>query len=86
MVKLMAPKGPYDMKLEDEETAVGTWVAQKVQQREALLATDIALNKKVYGEIEEERAVFAYKKEKAEELMRLQADAFHKLQAKQLSS
>lgn len=86
LVKLMAPKGPYDLKLEDEETAVGTWVAQKVQQREALLTTDIVLNKKVYGEIAEERAVFAYKKEKAEELMRLQADAFHKLQAKQLSS
>ncbi len=84
LVKLMSPKGPYDLKLEDEESAVRTWVLQKVQQREQLLATDIAINKQVYGKIEEEKVVFAHKKERAAELMRLQADAFHKLQAKQL--
>jgi hypothetical protein len=83
-VKLMAPKGPYDLKLEDEESTVSTWVLQKVHQRDQILATDIALNKKVYGEIEEEKVIFAYKKEKAEEIMRLQADAFYKLQSKQL--
>ena len=84
MVKLMAPKGPYDLKLEDEESTVRTWVMQKVRQREQLLASDIAITKQVYQEIEEDKAVFAYKKEKAGELMRLQADAFHDLQVKNL--
>ena len=57
---------------------------QKVQQRKDILATDLALNEKVYGEIREEEAVYAYKKEKAEALMRLQADSFHDLQIKSL--
>lgn len=84
LVKLMAPKGPYDLKLEEEESMVQTWVTQKVKQREVLLATDLALNKRVYGEIAGEQAVYAYKKQKAEALMRSQADAFHELQMKNL--
>ena len=84
LVKLMTPKGPYDMKLEDEETTVAAWVKQKVDQRFKLADTDRILNEKIYGEIAEEEAVYAYKKQKAEELMRLQADRFHELQARNL--
>ncbi|MCX2718973.1 DUF4407 domain-containing protein [Lentiprolixibacter aurantiacus] len=84
VVKLLSPKGPYDYKLEDEETAVKSWVTQKVSQRKDILATDAALNEKIYGEIREEEAVYAYKKQKAEELLRLQADAFHDMQIKSL--
>ena len=85
IAKILAPKGPYDFKLEDEESAVATWVLQKVRQRENILATDTSLNERIYTELEEEAAVYAYKKEKAEELLRLQADAFHDLQIKSLS-
>ena len=84
VVKLLSPKGPYDLKLEDEESAVETWVLQKVRQRQDILSTDTALNEKIYAEIREEEAVYAYKKEKAEELLRLQADTFHDLQIKSL--
>lgn len=84
LVKLMTPKGPYDMKLEDEETAVATWVQQNVEQRFKLADTDRALNEKIYGEIAEEEAVYRHKKEKAEALMRLQADRFYKMGADQL--
>jgi hypothetical protein len=84
LVKLMTPKGSYDVKLEDEETTVESWVAQKVDQRKWLVETDKQLNEKVYGEIAEEQAVYAYKKEKAEELMRLQADRFQEMQVKGL--
>ena len=84
LVKLMTPKGPYDVKLEDEETTVASWVAQKVDQRKKLTETDRILNEKVYAEIAEEHAVYAYKKEKAEELMRLQADRFQEMQVKGL--
>jgi len=55
-----------------------------VTQRQHILATDAALNERVYGEIKEEEAVYAHKKKKAEELLRLQADAFHELQIKSL--
>ena len=82
--KLFAPKGPYDLKLEEEESIVATWVNQKVGQRAEILATDSTLNEKIYAEIAEEEAVYAYKKQKAEELLRLQADNFHELQVKNL--
>ncbi len=84
IAKLLSPKGEYDLKLEDEESALKTWVTQKVLQREKILSTDTILNEKVYGEIAEEEAAYAYKKQKAEELLRLQADAFHDLQVKSL--
>ena len=84
IAKLLSPKGPYDLKLEDEESAIATWVTQKVRQREQILSTDTLLNEKIYGEIAEEEAVYAYKKEKAEELLRLQANSFHELQIKNL--
>lgn len=84
VVKLLSPKGPYDYKLEDEESAVKSWVTQKVSQRKDILVTDTALNEKIYAEIRDEEAVYAYKKQKAEELLRLQADAFHDLQVKSL--
>ena len=83
-VKLLAPKGAYDLKLEEEESIVETWVDQKVGQRAEILSTDTVLNQKIYSEIAEEEAVYAYKKAKAEELMRLQADSFHELQVKNL--
>ncbi len=84
IAKLLAPKGEYDLKLEDEESVLKTWVMQKVQQREQVLSTDTALNEKIYGEIADEEAVYAYKKQKAEELLKLQADAFQDLQIKSL--
>ena len=84
VVKLLAPKGPYDFKLEEEESTVEAWVTQKVSQRQHIMATDASLNEKIYAEIREEERVYAHKKQKAEELLRLQADAFHELQVKSL--
>ena len=80
LAKLMSPKGEYDYKLEDAETAVKTWVEQKVSQREVLLKTDQALNNKIYNDIAEEDEIYNYKRKKARELMELQADAFFKHQ------
>mgnify|MGYP000243158593 CR=1 FL=1 len=82
--KLVSPKGEYDYKLEDEETAVKNWVAQKVDQRNKLLQTDIIINKKVYDDISEEDEIYEYKRKKARELMELQADAFYNKQQKML--
>lgn len=84
IAKLLAPKGEYDYKLEEEESIVKSWITQKVQQRELLMSTDEALNTKIHAEIREEEAVYAYKKQKTEELLKLQAEAFHSLQVKNL--
>lgn len=82
--KLISPKGEYDFKVEDNDTAIKNWVAQKVDQREAMLKTDIIINKKVYEDISEEDELYDYKRKKARELMQLQADAFYKKQQNML--
>ncbi len=80
IAKLLSPKGEYDYKLEDAETAIKTWVEQKVNEREILLKTDMSINNRIYNDIAEEDEVYAYKHKKARELMQLQADAFFKHQ------
>ncbi|CAM4226936.1 DUF4407 domain-containing protein [Zobellia nedashkovskayae] len=84
IAKLLSPKGTYDIKLEEEESMVNTWARQKIQQREQILLADTALNEKIYNEIKREEEVYAYKKKKTEELLKLQADAFRDIQVKQL--
>ncbi|MDO5968563.1 DUF4407 domain-containing protein [Flavivirga aquimarina] len=78
--KLLSPKGTYDFKLEDQETAVKTNLLQNKNQREALLRTDYAINDRIYGDIENEDELYTYKRKKVRELMQLQADAFLKHQ------
>ena len=84
IAKLLAPKGTYDIKLEDLEHAAATWMKQKVHQSNELHKTDVALNNKVYDAIAEEEALYAYKKKMAEKLMQNQADAFYQRQQKNL--
>ncbi|MEM9363057.1 MAG: DUF4407 domain-containing protein [Bacteroidota bacterium] len=84
IAKLLAPKGEYDYKFEEQESVVATWVTQKVEQRKLLLSTDGVLNEKVYADIKDEQELYRYKKEKAEELLRLQADSFQNIQIKGL--
>ncbi len=78
--KLLSPKGAYDFKLEDQETALKTNVLQNKNQREAMLKTDYAINDRIYSDIENEEELYTYKRNKARELMQLQADAFYKQQ------
>ncbi len=78
--KLVASKGPYDFKLEDEETAVKTWVEQQVQQRKEMLQADININRKVYTDLQEDQEVYDYKRSKGSALLQAQADAFFKKQ------
>lgn len=80
IAKLLSPKGEYDFKLEDQETAIKTWVEQKVNERKVLSQTDMAINNKIYTDIAEEDELYNYKRKKARELMQLQADAFFKHQ------
>jgi len=82
--KLLSPKGEYDFKLEDQETAIKSLVEQKVEERKLALKADFAINNKVYTDIAEEDELYEYKRKKARELMQLQADAFYKGQQKLL--
>ena len=82
--KLISPKGEYDFKLEDQESAIKNWVKQQIDQRNAILYADIDINKKVYQDIAKEEELHAYKQKIARDLMKLQADAFYKKQQKML--
>ena len=85
IAKLLAPKGEYDYKFEEQESVVATWVTQKVTQRKLLMSTDALMNQEIYEDIKSEEELYRYKKEKAEELMRLQANSFYNTQIKGLN-
>lgn len=80
LAKLLSPKGTYDLKLEEQESAVKTWNSQQAQQRAVLFETDTSVNNRVYADIAEEQELYDYKRKKARELMQMQADAFYKKQ------
>jgi len=80
--KLIAPKGEYDFKLQDIEDAIQTWVTQKGHQRKQILQADTILNENIYNELAEEDDLYKYKKQKAQKIMQMQADAFYKSQKK----
>jgi len=80
IAKVLAPRGEYDFKLAEREELVKSWVIQQKQQQEILVQTDKELNNRVYADIAEEDALYAYKKKIARELMEKQADAFYKKQ------
>jgi TM2 domain-containing membrane protein YozV len=84
IAKLLAPKGEYDLKLEESESILSSWVAQKVTQRQLVMATDADINQKIYEDLKGDSELYGYKKKKAEELLRLQADNFHNIQIKGL--
>ena len=80
IAKLLSPKGAYDLKLEEQESALKSWVVQQKAQREVLVTTDREINNRVYADIAEEQELYDYKRKKARELMQLQADAFYNKQ------
>ncbi|MAD98261.1 MAG: hypothetical protein CMB99_13120 [Flavobacteriaceae bacterium] len=82
--KLIAPKGEYDYKLQDHETAVKTWVTQQVKQREQMLQADIVVDNQVYKDISDEEELYNYKQKLARDLMKLQANSFYEKQQKML--
>jgi len=84
IAKLLASKGAYDLKLEEQESALASWVNQQKTQREILVATDNKMNNIVYESLADEQELYAYKQKKARELMELQAEAFYKKQKRVL--
>lgn len=80
IAKLLSPKSEYDFKLEDAETALKTNLLQNTYQRELMRTTDAGIYDDVYAEIRQDRELYNYKKDKAKELLQMQADAFSEKQ------
>lgn len=80
IAKLLSPKGEYDFKLEDGETALKTSLEQNNYQRTLMRSTDAGIYDDVYAEIRNDRELYNYKKKKAIELLEMQADSFSEKQ------
>lgn len=78
--KLIAPKSAYDYKIKDVEDAVKVWVLQKENQRNLAFTTDAQLNQSIYNDLADEAELINYKKQKAREILKSQADSFYKSQ------
>jgi len=84
LAKLLAQKGVYDFKLEDEENAVKHLILQNKNHRSVLLDTENTLNDSVYSDLRNDEELYTYKSKKARELLQLQADSFYKKQKSML--
>ncbi|EJL66019.1 DUF4407 domain-containing protein [Flavobacterium sp. CF136] len=76
IAKLLAPKGEFDIKQEEAETAMKATLEQNKYQRDLLVKTSASMHDKVYADISEDRELYNLQRKKATELLELQAHNF----------
>lgn len=76
IAKLLAPKGEFDFKQEEAETAMKATLDQNKYQRDLLVKTSASMHDKVYADISEDRELYSLQRKKATELLELQAHNF----------
>jgi uncharacterized protein DUF4407 len=84
IAKLLSPKGEYDFRLEDLETALHATLAQDKYQRDLLIKTSASMHDKVYADIAEDKSLYNLQRKKATELLELQANNFVEKQKRTL--
>lgn len=85
IAKLLSPKGEYDLKLEDSETALQATLAQDKYQRSLLVKTSATMHDKVYEDIAQDKELYKMQRQKATELLELQANSFVEKQKQTLT-
>jgi len=76
IAKLLAPKGEFDFKQEEAETAMKATLAQNKYQRELLVTTSAEMHDKVYADIAEDKSLYDLQRKNAKELLELQSHKF----------
>jgi len=76
IAKLLAPKGEFDFKHEEAETAMKATLAQNKYQRELLVKTSAEMHDKVYADIAEDKSLYDLQRKNAKELLELQSHKF----------
>jgi hypothetical protein len=76
IAKLLSQKGEYDYKLEDLETALKATLAQDKYQRDLLVKTSALMHDKVYEDIAQDKKLYDLQRQKATELLEIQAHNF----------
>ena len=84
IAKLLSPKGEYDYKLEDLETALKATLSQDKYQRDLLVKTSASMHDKVYDDIAQDKKLYDLQRQKATELLELQAYNFVEKQKRTL--
>ncbi|TRX07527.1 DUF4407 domain-containing protein [Flavobacterium gawalongense] len=84
IAKLLSPKGEYDFKLEDLETALKATLDQDKYQRNLLVKTSASMHDKVYEDIAQDKNLYDLQRKKATELLELQAHNFVEKQKRTL--
>lgn len=84
IAKLLSPKGEYDFKTEDIETALKATITQNKYQRELLVKTSATMHDKVYEDIAQDKNLYDLQRKKATELLELQAHNFTEKQKRTL--
>lgn len=76
IAKLLSPKGEYDYKLEDLETALKATIEQDKYQRSLLVQTSASMHDKVYADIAEDKRLYELQRKNATDLLELQSNTF----------
>lgn len=76
IAKLLAPKGEFDFKQEEAETAMKATLEQNKYQRELLVKTSAEMHDRVYADIAEDKGLFDLQRKNAKELLELQSHKF----------
>jgi len=84
IAKLLSPKGEYDYKLEDLETALKATIEQDKYQRSLLVKTSAAMHGKIYADIAEDKNLYDLQRKNATDLLELQSNNFLEKQKKTL--
>ena len=76
IAKLLAPKGEYDYKLEDLETALKATIEQDKYQRNLLVKTSATMHDKVYSDLADDKKLYDLQRQNATNLLELQSNNF----------
>lgn len=76
IAKLLAPKGEFDFKQEEAETAVKATLAQNKYQRDLLVKTSAEMHDRVYADIAEDKSLYDLQRKNATDLLELQSNSF----------
>ncbi|KVV13714.1 DUF4407 domain-containing protein [Flavobacterium sp. TAB 87] len=84
IAKLLSPKGEYDLKQEELETALKATLTQNKYQRELLVKTSATMHDIVYADIAQDKKLYDLQRKNAEELLELQSNGFLEKQKRTL--
>jgi len=76
IAKLLSPKGEYDYKLEDLETALKATLTQDKYQRNLLVKTSATMHDKVYEDIAQDKELYQLQRKNAINLLEMQSNNF----------